>query len=739
MSVPNQTPYIIYNANGLTTVFPFEFYIINVNDIQVSINGTMVTSGYSVSGAGNVGGGDVIFITPPANGSVVMLERVVPTYRLTDYQDNGDLLAGTLNKDFDRLWMAIQRSFIYLGLALRRPLFGGPFDAEGYRIANIGDPVNLQDAATRNYVDNIALGRVLRVPESSISLVPPLAQRANKILAFNDAGNPIVVLPESGSASDVLIELAKPTGAGLVGTSSGKTVQQEIDAAKQEIDGINDKINFIPQRCTHAANLLADGSAVIIECYGDSTMWGSIPGATTTQDPKNSPAELQTTLNLLFPGLATVRNKALPGTTLKKLLAGTDGGIGTFDERMAASDALIIYCNHCLNDCNSYQSDEKEYKDNLYKFVNIVRKHNKIPVIVTPTIISPTDDGKEYQQKRMPAFIQAQRDVASEMKVDLVDNFYYSYKTSRYYKVTDIVGDGVHLTQTAHQAAGRNMAIPILEPHCLKQSNDLSGLATSPWRDTITSARNIFKVDSRFGSVLSGDAIATAQNIYYPIILDNPTDNTTIAFGGLQGTAGGYASFTYSGATGDVRFSGIIDFKRSASEDYDALFIPARCALGAGLHILGLISSTSLNGANFTFAGVTLIPRREVSTGFYDGTGRLSARLISTGDEITFSSYIAVDAPMQELFSLKGNLYTDSSDSLTLKNVLGDISLVAGGVTTAVGKITQSGFQDCRINLNDNRTVTVRLGGFNVTSSVMTASLPTSYVKSRGTYMVRKP
>jgi hypothetical protein len=134
MSVPNQTPYIIYNANGLTTVFPFEFYVINAGDIQVTVNGTVVTSGYSVSGVGNVGGGDVVFVTPPANGAVVMLERVVPTYRLTDYQDNGDLLADTVNKDFDRLWMAIQRAFIYLGLALRRPLFGGPFDAQGIEL-----------------------------------------------------------------------------------------------------------------------------------------------------------------------------------------------------------------------------------------------------------------------------------------------------------------------------------------------------------------------------------------------------------------------------------------------------------------------------------------------------------------------------------------------------------------------------------------------------------------------------
>ncbi|MDT7469855.1 hypothetical protein AN690_0212170 [Citrobacter freundii] len=236
MSVPNQTPYIIYNANGLTTVFPFEFYVINSGDIQVTINGTVITSGYTVSGVGNIGGGDVIFITPPASGSVVMLERVVPTYRLTDYQDNGDLLADTVNKDFDRLWMAIQRYGIHLGLALRRPLFGGPFDAEGYRIEKLADPVNAQDAVTKKYLESVSLARVLRVPEASVGLVPSLDLRRNKLLAFNNSGDPIPVLPESGSASDVMIELAKPTGSALVGykwrqnaSAASRTVQDKLD------------------------------------------------------------------------------------------------------------------------------------------------------------------------------------------------------------------------------------------------------------------------------------------------------------------------------------------------------------------------------------------------------------------------------------------------------------------------------------------------------------------------------
>ncbi|HCB1554464.1 TPA: hypothetical protein MYO84_002065 [Enterobacter asburiae] len=236
MSVPNQTPYIIYNANGMTTVFPFEFYIINANDIQISLNGEVISSGYSVSGVGNIAGGDVIFLTPPANGTVVMLERVVQTYRLTDYQDNGDLLADTVNKDFDRLWMAIQRYGIHLGLALKRPLFGGPFDAEGYRISNLADPVNDQDAATKKYVESVSLARTLRVPENTVQAVPSVSMRANKLLAFNAAGDPIAVLPASGSASDVLIELAKPTGAGLSGTTSGGTVQSDLNKLNKQND-----------------------------------------------------------------------------------------------------------------------------------------------------------------------------------------------------------------------------------------------------------------------------------------------------------------------------------------------------------------------------------------------------------------------------------------------------------------------------------------------------------------------
>ncbi|WP_242629647.1 phage tail fiber domain-containing protein, partial [Klebsiella variicola] len=227
MSVPNQTPYNVYTANGLTTVFTFEFYIISADDLQVSINGGVVTSGYTVGGVGNKDGGDITFLTPPANGVVVMLERVVPTFRLTDYQDNGDLLADTVNKDFDRIWMAIQRAFIDLGFALTRPLFGGPFNARGYRIENLAEPVNDQDAATKKFVienGKLNLARTLRVPESNVGILPTIAARKDSLFGWNSSGQPVPIFSMTQTA-DLAIKLASTEmglGGNLVGIYDGR-------------------------------------------------------------------------------------------------------------------------------------------------------------------------------------------------------------------------------------------------------------------------------------------------------------------------------------------------------------------------------------------------------------------------------------------------------------------------------------------------------------------------------------
>lgn len=132
------------------------------------------------------------------------------------------------------------------------PGFYGDISFNGYRITNVGDPEEATDAANRQYVDtavqdeaairaaaDAALSatisanwqRTLRVPEASVAALPAVDVRKNKLLACNSQGNPIAVLPESGSAADVLIDLASTEaglGDSLVGHGDGGTVRDYI-------------------------------------------------------------------------------------------------------------------------------------------------------------------------------------------------------------------------------------------------------------------------------------------------------------------------------------------------------------------------------------------------------------------------------------------------------------------------------------------------------------------------------
>jgi hypothetical protein len=111
MSVTAQTPYNGYTANGATTVFPYGFLLLDTDDLTVTVDGVekALTTDYTVSGLNNPSGGNVTFLVAPADTTKVLLSRLLTIQRLTDYQDNGDLFAATINQDLDRLWLALQQ------------------------------------------------------------------------------------------------------------------------------------------------------------------------------------------------------------------------------------------------------------------------------------------------------------------------------------------------------------------------------------------------------------------------------------------------------------------------------------------------------------------------------------------------------------------------------------------------------------------------------------------------------
>ena len=242
--VENDTSSVEYTLSTSTGPFDIPFYFIENGHISAwlytensdgSYDETTLTldTDYTLTGAGDSDGG-TLTLTETHDGAILLIARSPDATQQTSYVATGKFPATSHERALDKLTMLIQQIYWWWDdLPLKRPnIFANFYHAKNRFIKYLKDPVDDQDAATKNYADGLYDGaishadaqfkRTLRVPESSIGVIPGVAARKNHILAFNSAGNPITVLPESGSAADVLIDLGSSEdglGAGLVAFS----------------------------------------------------------------------------------------------------------------------------------------------------------------------------------------------------------------------------------------------------------------------------------------------------------------------------------------------------------------------------------------------------------------------------------------------------------------------------------------------------------------------------------------
>jgi hypothetical protein len=167
MSLATTVNKVQYTANGSTTVFSFP-YKFNTNgdlvvietNVSTGVDTTKtLTTDYTVSGAGNSGGGSVTFLVAPVNSRRITIERLVALTQETDYQPDDDFPAEVHEAALDKLTMIAQQLNAASARTLKAPVADSitlgtlPVDTLRANKALVFDATGQVGVSADNYVD----------------------------------------------------------------------------------------------------------------------------------------------------------------------------------------------------------------------------------------------------------------------------------------------------------------------------------------------------------------------------------------------------------------------------------------------------------------------------------------------------------------------------------------------------------------------------------------------------------
>lgn len=215
--------YVQYVGNSSTVTFSVPFPYISQSHVEVRVNNVLKTVGTDYAWTSSSA---ITFLTAPGTGLTVDIRRKSsPTARLVDFQDGSTLTQDILDADSNQNFFLAQEATdaVAANIALDTD---GQFDAKNKVIKNLADPVNAQDAVTKEWAET---ANSSNVAQSTAQAAASASSAAAALTSANNAASSAT--NAAGSAATATTKATEASTSATSAASSATSATNSKNAA----------------------------------------------------------------------------------------------------------------------------------------------------------------------------------------------------------------------------------------------------------------------------------------------------------------------------------------------------------------------------------------------------------------------------------------------------------------------------------------------------------------------------
>ena len=234
--------FVRYTGDNSTTSYSIPFSYRSTADLTVTLAGS-VTTAFSLNSAGTT----LTFNSAPAQDAAIEIRRrTSQTTKLVDYASGSVLTENDLDTDSDQAFFMSQEAIDDAGDVIKVSNTDFQWDAQNKRLTNVANPVNAQDLATKNYLENTWLSATdkatLNTVNSNMTAINTVNSNITAIGTANtNSANITTVANNIGSVNTVATDISKVIAVAndlAEAVSEVETVADDLNEATSEIDTV---------------------------------------------------------------------------------------------------------------------------------------------------------------------------------------------------------------------------------------------------------------------------------------------------------------------------------------------------------------------------------------------------------------------------------------------------------------------------------------------------------------------